>query len=355
MPLLQAVKDHLASMLSYAGFATDEYANHLPLATQLDAWDNIQKTAHWQLFHPFSRLTPTRDPIKIVLSDYLNVQRSTELFIRFVKAPTFETISNLPYFENASIQNLVYKTFLKECLPFLLNSDQLPPQSCIDDFLYTYAKERIAGYAEKEDPQQSEEDWKIFIAEVNEGLLKLSPKIYAIFEKLHTQFVQFRRDHLEFLDNFFSRCNFLCQFEQWLKENSCSNRPMMPLATMALLDQCLENLKFPYQLLDLKHLFNVFRDIKYYSIDYDTYQILVNHLIELRIKYDAVRAESSDLSVEQEQAVFQAAWQGQIDRQTIQPTVKEQFRFTQEMHRRSLQEKLQDNGPSHRKTSLSLR
>ncbi len=307
MAFPQIAKDNLAAALSLANIFTDPQGNYLPLNIQLKALSDIRGLLNWQLLNRHAKPISGGCPVKKILISYINLESSVDLFMRYINIPECPLQANLAYIDD-KLQKLIYNNFKEKVLRRSLSRPGQPLSSSVELAIRQLIIEKVLGYSKRE-PWQDKEEWKIFVAEIDVGIARLSEIYEKILQDFYAQFDDFRQGQLLFLKNYFKCCFFLAQLEQWLNQG-----PSLRLAS-ALADSEIDNfcqqllrLEQSYLEFDLSNLNRQLLAMQQKKLNQDQQKTLVRALIQLKPKYDAYRPGQDRLSPEEQLQEFSKCW-----------------------------------------------
>lgn len=307
MPFPQIAKNNLVVTLSLANLFTDHNGRYLPLAAQIEETHELQKYIGWQAHNLYHRPSPGRNPAKQGLTNYLMLESTVALFMRYMNIPECQIQSNLAYLSD-NVQKLIYQHFKEEILRPALLEPTRPALTIVDKGVRSLVKEKVQGYSERL-AEQTREEWQLFVAEIDVGIDVLSKQYKTILTNLHAQFYDFRKGCLAFIQNYYDRYMFLARVEQWLTRAPLA-RFYQPVdkAKLSAFCQKLQELEARQNELDINALFAAFAELQRTSLTQEQYKAVAEALIQLRPKYDAYRLGQDSLTPEAQLKEFMSAW-----------------------------------------------
>jgi len=307
MPFPQIAKNNLVVALSLGSFLTDDRGQYRSLSEQITDLEQIMRMTSWQRHHPYQSAYAGNNQAKSSLLIYLNVESSIDLFMRFGDIPSFQVNTNLAYLDG-NFQRFALKHFTDTILRKNLCDKKVLSAAAIKKAITNLVKEKVLGYAGKL-PGQSDEDWQIFVAEVNTGIEYLCMQFHAILKESYDNFDGFRKGHLNFIHNYFEKCNFLASLEEWLLQAPrASFSKSIENSSIALFSQKSLELIQNYNEIDMRSLHSQLDNFRRSRVTEEQYKSLCQLLIGLKPKYDAYRFGQAQLNQDQQLTKFMELW-----------------------------------------------
>lgn len=315
MPFPQIAKDNLVVALTMANVFTDDRGQYPALRAQMEAIKELQRFIGWQTHHSYHLAVAGRSPSKKALSLYINLESSVDLFMRYMKIPACEVQGHLAYLDE-NVQKLIYNEFKNKVLRKSLSERLPPPLKTVKDELRNLVKEKVQGYATRPSTQAeadrafaSDEEWEIFVAEVNVGLESLATQYHGVLRTFHKEFFNFRKGQLDFIQNYFHRCLFLCKLEAWLNQVPADrDRPAADSAKVTAFCQKLLELEQNYNEFDLTEFNSQLLELQGKTLNQEQFKLIVTHLISLKPKYDVYCTGQDQLNAEEQVQQFMDTW-----------------------------------------------
>jgi hypothetical protein len=315
MPFPQIAKDNLVVALSLANVFTDARLQYPSLSDQARAITELQRYIAWQIHHSYFSAEAGMNTAKRTLASYIHLDSSVDLFMRYMDIPACKPQTNLAYLDE-NIQKLIYLHFKDRVLRKSFFEPIPPSEKMVAEEVRAVVKEMVLGYATKPSEQKPEErifptdeDWQVFVAEVDVGIEKLVKQHDAVIKQFHKEFAGFRDGQLQFMLNFFDRCSFLNRLESWLKQvPEERNHPAAEDSRISVFLECLEELKHSHKEIDLHYLRATLDHLKTRTLSQSHYKLVVTVLISLKAKYDTYCRGQDKMSAKDLQENFMEAW-----------------------------------------------
>lgn len=308
MPFPQIAKNNLVIALSMGSFFTNDQGQYWPLDDQINGLAEINKFITWQRHHPYQKTNSQgKNPAKTALLGYLSLESSIDLYMIYGNKLPYQVNMNLAYLDE-NVQRFIHKYFIDNILRENLYYKNIFSSSFIHKTVKELVQEKILGYSTPL-PEQTDDEWQIFVAEINTGIDYLCKQFKTILRDYYDKFDSFRKGHLRFVQNYFDRCLFIADLEKWLTQipSSHFSSPIENDKVQAFCQKLLE-LEQPYNEIDLKSFSSLFHNLQNSKITPEQYKSICEVLIRLRPKYDAYRFSQDKLSQEQQLAQWMELW-----------------------------------------------
>lgn len=251
------------------------------------------------------------------LRPYLQLNATLDLFIRHVKElpAECELHNNLSYLDR-EIQKLLYKNFktkIREDKSFHEALLKHQPFSCdaVQAIVQTIIKDLVPDYKEKPSDQE-QEMWNIYVMEVNVGIERLSKQYHGFLQSSHETFSTLRTEQLTFIKNYFDRCLFLAQLEEWLTQAPLSQveQQLQPSSEELNLAFCQSLLQFEksHNEVDVASIKTRLEELQKTSLAPKQHETIAKLLIQLKPQYDAYRLGQASLDTSKQLQEFTKLW-----------------------------------------------